>query len=142
MMRKTMWISLLLVAAVGCKKEVTPTTPGVDMLATGAEKQYTGSFVDGPYGRVTGKAHIVRNSNATFELLLEGLNSSNGPDLHVYLSKEIQPVNFIDLGPLKSVAGNQLYRLQGPVDFSAYKFALVHCQAFNHLFGSAQLTKN
>lgn len=141
-MYRLMTMALLLLAATGCKKEVTPTAPGTDMLAAGAEKQYTGSFVDGPYGRVTGKAHVVRNSNATVELLLEGLNSSNGPDLHVYLSKEIQPVNFIDLGPLKSVAGNQLYRIQGTVDFSDYKFALVHCQAFNHLFGSALLIKN
>jgi hypothetical protein len=64
---------------------------------------------------------------------------SNGPQLHVYISKEVQPVNFIDLGPLQSTMGNQLYNIPGKPDFSVYKYALVHCKKFNHLFGSAKL---
>lgn len=70
------------------------------------------------------------------------LKASNGPDLKVYLSKELQPVNFINLGALKSVNGNQVYGVTGMPDIMEYKYALVHCQAFNHLFGSAELKKN
>ena len=68
--------------------------------------------------------------------------ASNGPDLKVYLSKELQPVNFINLGALKSVNGNQVYDVTGMPDIMEYKYALVHCQAFNHLFGSVELRKN
>ena len=64
---------------------------------------------------------------------------SNGPDLHVYLSKEAFPVNFIDLGRIKSTSGNQLYTISGMPDFVQYKYALIHCQRYNHLFGSALL---
>jgi hypothetical protein len=75
-------------------------------------------------------------------LLIEGLKSTNGPDLKVFLSKEVQPINFINLGALKSVNGNQVYDITGMPDIKEYKFALIHCQAFNHLFGSAELIKN
>jgi hypothetical protein len=66
-------------------------------------------------------------------------NSSNGPDLRVYLAKEMQPVNFIDLGALKATGGNQVYPFTQSVNFSEYKYALVHCRQFNHLFGWALL---
>jgi hypothetical protein len=57
----------------------------------------------------------------------------------VYLSKEVQPISFVNLGPLKSTNGTQLYNIPTGVDFTQYKYALVHCQQYNHLFGSAEL---
>ena len=69
----------------------------------------------------------------------QNMDITNGPDLHVYVSKEKLPVNFIDLGKLKSIKGNQVYTIPGMPDFTAYKYALVHCQQYNHLFGSALL---
>jgi hypothetical protein len=72
-------------------------------------------------------------------LKFQAVTISNGPDLHVYLSKEVLPVNYIDLGRLQSTSGNQVYELTGNPDFSQYKYALVHCQRYNHLFGSAEL---
>jgi len=87
---------------------------------------------------VAGMAKVILQ-NGKFSLLLENVVISNCPDLRVYLSKEVQPVNFLDLGKLKSVSGNQLYAITGTPDFKEYKFALVHCQLFNHLFGSTML---
>ena len=49
------------------------------------------------------------------------------------------PVNFIDLGKLRSTAGNQLYEIKGAPDLSVYQCVLIHCQQYNHLFGSAEL---
>jgi hypothetical protein len=134
-------IALLLLAA-SCKKEATPDEVLMEMEMMGAIRTHTGRFVNGPYGTVTGSAHIVRNANGSIQLLIEGLKSTNGPDLKVYLSKEVQPVNFINLGSLKSVNGNQVYDITGMPDIIEYKYALVHCKAFNHLFGSAELKKN
>jgi hypothetical protein len=72
-------------------------------------------------------------------LLDSSFSSSNGPDLKVYLSKEIQPINFVNLGSLKSTNGSQLYNIPTGIDFAQYKYALIHCQQYNHLFGSAEL---
>ncbi len=122
-----------------CVKGNTPTTAldnSIDTTVT--MSRYAGSFVNGPYGNVSGTAKIYLQNNS-FILALEGVSISNGPDLHVYLSKEILPANYIDLGRLQSVAGNQLYNIPGSPDFSQYKYALIHCQRYNHLFGSAGL---
>ena len=74
-----------------------------------------------------------------YQLELKDFSVTNGPDLHVYLSKEIMPVHFIDLGKLKSTMGNQLYEVPGMPDFTEYKYALIHCQQYNVLFGSSEL---
>jgi len=74
-----------------------------------------------------------------YRLAAENFNTSNGPDLHVYFSMEKQPVNFIDLGKIKSTSGNQLYNIAGMPDFTQFKYVLIHCRAYNYLFGYAEL---
>jgi len=124
---------------VACSKQnATPTNPGMDMVDTSARLKYSGTFINGPYGSVSGKAKVYL-LNGLYVLKLQGVTISNGPDLHVYLSKEIQPVNYMDLGRLQSTIGDQVYNIAGSPDFTMYKYALVHCQRYNHLFGSAQL---
>jgi hypothetical protein len=132
-------IMVTILFLVSCVKENTPTTPldnTVDTLS--ASLEYNGNFINGPYGRVSGMAKIYRQNDSLI-LSLRNVSISNGPDLHVYISKEVQPMNFIDLGSLQSTNGNQLYNVPGNPDFMQYKYALIHCKQFNHLFGSAEL---
>ena len=124
---------------LSCVKENTPTTPLDNTVdTTMATGRYAGMFVNGPYGSVSGTAKIYLQGTQ-YKLALENVSISNGPDLHVYLSKEVLPATFIDLGRLQSVAGNQLYDIPGNPDFAQYKYALIHCKQYNHLFGSAEL---
>ena len=123
---------------LSCKKNNTPVIDIDEMVDTTAQVELSGIFMDGPYGSVTGGAKLYKE-NDTFTLQLLNVTISNGPDLHVYISKEVQPVNFIDLGKLKSTMGNQVYEIPGNPDFAEYKYALVHCKQYNHLFGSAIL---
>lgn len=140
-MKKTLALSILLMLFIACTKEnATPEIP-VDENpdTTTTMVQYMGSFVNGPWGTVSGSAEIRKEFDGDFILALKDMKISNGPDLHVYLSKEVQPVNFLDLGRLKSTTGNQVYNITGSPDFKAYKYALIHCQQYNHLFGSTEL---
>lgn len=121
------------------KQEGTPTVPGTGMVDTStALLRYSGNFSNGPYGTVSGQAKIYADAGNHI-LKLGSVSISNGPDLHVYLSREIIPVNYTDLGRLQSTSGNQVYTIPGNPDFTQYKYVLVHCQRFNHLFGSAEL---
>jgi len=129
-------ITILGLAA--CKKETTSTDPVNETPTATAIGIDSGSFSNGPYGSVSGKAKIYK-TGTKYELALENFSSSNGPDLKVYLSKEKQPVNFVNLGSLKSTAGNQLYAIPAAVNVNDYKYALIHCQQYNHLFGYADL---
>jgi Electron transfer DM13 len=144
---KTYLMCLLLVSGLlmACKKEstiITSTKPAMDMVDTGDSSgnllKYAGTFSNGPYGSIMGSVKIYENAGA-YSLVLDSFTVNNGPDLHVYLSKEIQPLNFIDLGKLKSVSGTQVYSIPGIPDFMEFKYALIHCQQFDHLFGNANL---
>ena len=137
------YILMLLIVSttllVSCVKENTPEIVLDNTVdTTMAMPQNNGNFMNGPYGSVSGMATVYKQDE-NLVLALENMNISNGPQLHVYLSKEVQPVNFIDLGPLQSTQGNQLYNITGSPDFSQYKYALIHCKKYNHLFGSAKL---
>ncbi len=144
-MKRILLLLLLTAAIVSCSKQnEAPTTPVNETIppdTTGNNNnaaKFEGTFMNGPYGGVSGKAKIYLQGGK-YILALENISVINGPDLHVYLSKEMQPINFIDLGKLKSTSGNQLYEIPGSPDFKEYTFALVHCQLYNHLFGSAML---
>jgi hypothetical protein len=121
-----------------CKKNNTPAIALNEMIDTAAVLEHSGDFTSGPYGRVSGKAEVYRKETA-IEVKLANFNSSNGPALHVYISKEAMPIHFIDLGALKSITGNQVYSVTGMPDFIEYKYISIHCVDYNHLFGSALL---
>lgn len=121
-----------------CTKK-TSTGPANEMVdTTTAVLRYQGVFQKGPYGTVSGSV-MVYETNGKWQLKLGNFSTTNGPDLKVYLSKEIQPLNFVKLGDLKSITGNQVYEINGNPDLMQYKYALIHCEQYNHLFGSAEL---
>jgi hypothetical protein len=94
----------------------------------------------------TGKAQILELASGQRILRFENLNTSNGPDLHVYLS-EIPPSNdwyaygerFVSLGKLKGNIGSQNYALPDDLDLSRFKSAVVWCKRFAVGFGVAGL---
>jgi len=138
MYMKTLFQITTLCFLLSCSDEsFAPTMPLNDMTDMDAMVTHSGSFMNGPYGTVTGSAQIFKNPDGTFDVKLEDFNTSNGPDLYIYLSKEIMPVNFISLGKLKSTNGNQVYSVPGSPDFSEYKYVCIHCKQYNHLFGYA-----
>ena len=127
-----------LVIICSCKKTSTNFINENLSIDTTAVLKYEGTFTSGPYGTVNGIARIYLKENK-YTVALENFTSSNGPDLKVYLSKERLPLNFIKLSDLRSTNGNQLYNIAGSPDFTQYKYVLIHCEQYNHLFGSAEL---
>lgn len=123
-----------------CKKMKTqaPTETLNEKVDTTATLKYTGSFSSGPYGTTAGRAEIYKQGTA-YAVKLVDFSTSNGPALHVYLSKEAMPAHYLDLGSLKSTNGNQVYTVDGMPDFADYKFVSIHCVQYNHLFGSAEI---
>jgi len=139
-MKTKVFLALVISFLLSCNDEtLAPTKPINDMTGMDAVDTHSGVFMNGPYGTVTGTAQIFENQDGTFDVKLQSFNTNNGPDLYVYLSKEIMPVDFISLGKLKSTNGNQVYAVPGTPDFSEYKYICIHCKEYNHLFGYALL---
>ena len=134
-------LSILGILVTACNKNAGSSTNAlnerVDTAAIIAKNTSPGMFISNGQN-VTGLAKVY-SKEGKYTLALENFSTNNGPDLHVYLSNEIQPVNFIDLGKLKATSGNQIYEITGTPDFTKFKYALIHCQQYNHLFGYAEL---
>ncbi len=94
-----------------------------------------------------GKASLVRLADGKHVLRLEDLHTSNGPELHVYLSGEKPQKDwsvygkgeFVDLGPLKGNIGSSNYEIPANVDVGKYASAVVWCRRFSVGFGVAPL---
>ncbi|MCY4536942.1 MAG: DM13 domain-containing protein [Chloroflexi bacterium] len=79
-------------------------------------------------------------------LRFEGFSSARGGDVRVYLSRDPQPrnalelgVDFLNLGRLKGNIGNQNYILPQNHDLSVYRSAVVYCKQFEVVISSARL---
>jgi hypothetical protein len=94
-----------------------------------------GKFIPTEGIQVSGNAEIFISTNAQM-VNLKDFSISDGPDLKVYLSKTNLPNDFISLGDLTSA---RTYAINQVVDFSQYRYVLIHCEEFNHLYAVAKL---
>ncbi|MHA7294903.1 DM13 domain-containing protein [Arthrobacter sp. HLT1-21] len=121
----------------------TPPPPGPVQLASG-------SLIAHEHA-TTGSVRIIEQPDGTRLLTLEDLDTSNGPDVHVWLSAAdvvegtdgwytAGSAAFYDLGLIKGNQGNQVYQIPADVDLSAFKSVDLWCAQFGVSFGAAQLS--
>lgn len=136
-------ISSLAFVITSCVKDkMVDVTPIISTTTTGVALKYSANFIPTSGESARGSAKIYYDSTSSkYTLKFENFSVSSGPDLKVYLSKYAPPTtgNFINLGALKNNSGNQSYEITGAPNFKEYKYVLVHCQQYNHLFASANL---
>ncbi len=102
-------------------------------------------FIDRSHGTV-GVAKVLSDGTGRRVLRFEDFETSNGPDLDVYLSSA--PVDapprdfdddFVSLGDLKGNVGNQNYEIPESVDLDRYSTVVIWCVRFDVVFGVADL---
>jgi hypothetical protein len=87
--------------------------------------------------QATGKAEVITVGDVSF-LRFEDFEVTNGPDLHVYMTKNGDVDTGIDLGQLKGNKGSQNYELSG-INTDVYNTVVIYCQPFHVHFASAKL---
>ena len=84
-------------------------------------------------------------------LRLEGLDTSNGPDLKVWITDQkvvdgpsgwpvFDDGRYVDLGSLKGNKGNQNYVLPAGTRLDGLRSVSIWCDRFNVSFGAAELS--
>lgn len=126
-------ITLLITSLSSCSSDDDNQT-----VAT-STSLYKGTFVSAVHP-TSGSASV--NASKTM-LTFTSFMSDNGPNLDIYLVKDLSNVNadFINLGNIKGLSGTHSYDLPANVDFAVYKYVVVWCSDFNVNFGYATLTK-
>jgi hypothetical protein len=87
--------------------------------------------------QATGKAEVITVGDVSF-LRFEEFEVTNGPDLHVYMTKNGDIDTGIDLGKLKGNKGSQNYELD-KINTNVYNTVVIYCQPFHVYFASATL---
>jgi len=85
-----------------------------------------------------GKVRVLPTSEDTI-VRFENYKTINGPQLHVYLSKDLEANDFIDLGKIRGTEGNINYSVPEGTDISEYKYVMVWCVPFGVLFNYAEI---
>jgi hypothetical protein len=97
-----------------------------------------------------GTATVLQLADGRRVLRLTGFETSNGPDVRVYLvaSDDVQDdatvkqAGFVELGALKGNRGDQNYELPANVDLAQFRTVTIWCKRFSVNFGSAPLARS
>jgi hypothetical protein len=95
----------------------------------------------------SGTATIYEMADGTRMLRSTNFDTSNGPEVHVYMvaaddAKDVATVEragFVDLGAIKGNVGDQNYILPGDLDMAKYRAVSIWCKRFSVNFGAAAL---
>lgn len=110
---------------------------GIEELASGAFRSLE--------HHTSGLARIVELEDGSRFVRLEELDTSDGPDLRIYLTD--QPVSddwgvwddgeYVDLGELKGNVGDSNYEIPDDVDLDGFRTVVIWCRRFTVGFGVA-----
>src|SRR3989344_9303938 len=89
-----------------------------------------------PLHPASGTARVVEAESGKHYLRYENFKTINGPDLFVYLAKDLDATEFVNLGELRGTEGNINYEIPAGVNLTEYPYALTWCRQFSVLFNS------
>ncbi|MBD9701765.1 DM13 domain-containing protein [Streptomyces caniscabiei] len=122
---------------------------------TAAETQTVarGEFLSHEHA-TSGDVRLLRLADGSYVVRLEDFDTSNGPDLRVWLSDapvkegkdgwhlfDDDAYDHVSLGGLKGNKGDQNYRVPGGVDPGDFGSVTIWCDRFNVSFGAAELVR-
>ena len=137
-------------ASAGLSDTVVPSASGTERTRVVLA---SAPFIDGEHG-TTGTATIYRRSDGSRFLRLDDLDTSNGPDLHVWLTDQpsggdcdgcfgswgsYDDGRYVRLGALKGNCGDQSYAIPDDADLAGLRSVVIWCDRFNVAFGTAAI---
>lgn len=120
-------------------QEELPDAASASTLAEGRFKD-ADAFHQG-----SGAARVLKTAGGSHVLRFADFQSTNGPDLKVYLVKagkietadDVTSSEWISLGPLKGNIGDQNYTLPADINPAEFGSVVIWCEQFGVLFSSA-----
>ena len=110
----------------------------LEVLASGAFQSHEHS--------TSGRAEALRLADGSRFLRFEDFETSNGPDVRVYLSAapaggdgDAFDDEYVELGELKGNVGSQNYAIPADLGLRQFESAVIWCKRFSVAFGAAPL---
>ncbi len=131
---------------------VSEALPEVEAGAASAAMETPAAVLTGAFHsnahETKGTASVFRLADGRLVLRLTEFETSNGPDVQVYLvaasdvneNETVASAGFIDLGDMKGNIGDQNYDVPADVDLTKYRAVTIWCRRFGVNFGTAPLS--
>ncbi len=159
MKRKHLIYGLILIAAVALWAAFRPERLFVnakvnEAMPAGFANVSQTVLSSGPFHSVAheskGTASIYQLTDGKRILRFTNFETSNGPDVHVYLvaandasdNETVKKAGFLELGSLKGNIGDQNYEIPADVDLAKYRAVTIWCKRFSVNFGTAPLSSS
>jgi hypothetical protein len=119
----------------------TPKPPASDKTLA------SGEFEDAEHD-TSGRVEVLELADGRRFLRFEDLASSDGPDLHVWITDQrsgggwgsYDDGRHLKLGELKATHGNQNYEIPESADLAGLRSVVIWCDRFNVAFGTAPVS--
>jgi hypothetical protein len=133
-------------------KTVNETLPGSATTVGAPKDAQLATLATGRFHSVahetSGTATVHQLVNGTGIVRLTELETSNGPDVRVYLvaakdatdNETVTRAGFVDLVAMKGNRGDQNYEFPASIDLSQYQSVTIWCRRFGVNFATAPLT--
>ncbi|CAL9507287.1 hypothetical protein SUDANB105_03538 [Streptomyces sp. enrichment culture] len=132
------------------KPPAGPPSPGAPSAPAAPVTVADGDLISHEH-TTSGTVKLVRLADGSHVVRLENLDTSNGPDLRVWLTdapvKEgsagwhvFDDGTHVSLGKLKGNKGSQNYPVPEDIDPARYRSVTIWCDRFDVSFGAAELT--
>ena len=137
-----LWFAYYTISPLFRTVRVDEAVPQAQVPEANGSEQIKGAVVIGTAGHsASGTARIVEAEGKKY-IRYENFKTINGPDLYVYLAKDLEAKEYVSLGRLRATEGNVNYEIPSTVNPSDYRYVLTWCKLFDVLFNHADLKSN
>lgn len=109
-----------------------------DMISAFETPIAPAQIIGTPLHPASGMVRIVRDNEKTY-VRYEDFKTINGPDIFVYLAKDLDAKEYVNLGRVKATEGSVNYEVPAQVNVAEYRYVMVWCKAFDVLFNYAEV---
>ena len=100
------------------------------------EQTFSAQVIGTALHPASGMVRVVKIDGKNY-IRYENFKTINGPDIYVYLAKDLDAKDFVNLGKVKATEGNINYEIPEGINVADYKYVLTWCKAFRVLFNYA-----
>lgn len=135
-----LWFAYYAISPLFRHVRVDEAAPQAEVPETKMLAQVQSAAVIGTAGHAaSGTARIIEAEGKKY-IRYENFKTINGPDLYVYLAKDLDAKEYVSLGTLRATEGNVNYEIPSSVNPSDYRYVMTWCKQFSVLFNYAEIS--
>lgn len=137
-----LWFAYYTISPLFRSVKIDETVPPMsDAEKVQSEQQVVSASVIGTTGHpASGTVRVIETDGKNY-IRYENFKTINGPDLYVYLAKDLDAKDFVSLGTLRATEGNVNYEIPESVNLADYQYVMTWCRQFSALFNYADISK-